>query len=710
VASWSGFAPPAGASGARHFEKVSPADKGQGDIVADGLTTVASTSGDGVVFNSRTPFGDTEGSGVSGQTQFLARRSSAGWSTHAITPMARPDAYQTFFAPTRLQNFSDDLSTAVVTAYDLPGSPDDTPLRNNIYVEDTATRGLKPATLSQLDPLTIFDFLSPGVWGISGDAHHLSFVSQTQLLPEAARGMPNVYKWDDGVGLSLAGVLPDGTVPAAGSDVVPSDYRAAMSADGTRQIFSASDGDPTTQLYMHIDGRRTAWVSQPEGADQSEPVNVQLQAVTPDGHNVFFVTDSPLLDDTPGLRGDNNAGPDLYRYTDSPDPTRERNLTLISHDGDVPGNVNDSGAVIGTSDDGERVYYQTAGTDLMVWDHGVTRLITGGVARPVVLTNGIAATSSRPGLGRVSPDGAYMAFLTETAPTSVTGQATDGHFEMYDYSLSSGVVTCASCPPNLATATADATVRPAVTSGLPILENLAFRPHFLSDDGQVFFSTAEALVPEDRNSVLDAYEFDPATNKVSLLSSGAGRDPTTFADASSSGNDVFLTTRQRLVTADGDSLVDVYDARVGPPLPVSPTTDAPPCDLDGCQPPASQPPSDDSLGSLFLDGPGSDVVGLRGLAVRQRVVLQGAAGTLKVRLPSSGRLRWSATGLRGGSTRRSRAGTSQLHLRLNRSARKKLKRSGSYTTVVHLTFISTRGDQVRRTTRVTFRAPAKKGR
>ena len=36
-----------------------------------------------------------------------------------------------------------------MTAYDLPGSTDDTPLRNNIYVEDTATRGLTPVTVSQ---------------------------------------------------------------------------------------------------------------------------------------------------------------------------------------------------------------------------------------------------------------------------------------------------------------------------------------------------------------------------------------------------------------------------------------------------------------------------------------------------------------------------------------------------------------------------------
>ena len=42
--------------------------------------------------------------------------------------------------------------------------------------------------------------------------------------------------------------------------------------------------------------------------------------------------------------------------------------------------------------------------------------------------------------------------------------------------------------------------------------------HLLTDAGQVFFQTAEALVPADTNGMLDVYEYEGG--HVSLISSG----------------------------------------------------------------------------------------------------------------------------------------------------------------------------------------------
>ncbi len=50
---------------------------------------------------------------------------------------------------------------------------------------------------------------------------------------------------------------------------------------------------------------------------------------------------------------------------------------------------------------------------------------------------------------------------------------------------------------------------------------------------------------------------------VSDLIGPRARTSPSFADASASGNDVFFFTDQPLVGQDQDSLVDVYDARVG---------------------------------------------------------------------------------------------------------------------------------------------------
>jgi hypothetical protein len=582
----------------RAFEKVSPAEKGNGDIVGDGRTTMAAVAGDAVVFNTRTPFGDTVGSGGVGQTQYVGRRTDQGWDIHSVTPAPRSDANQVFFSPTILQIYSDDLRTAVLRGYDLPGASDEWPAgwppRNNIYVEDTATRDLQTVTLSQVDTPTLFDFLQypQTFWGISANARHVAFVALpdqffgivTQFLPNATPGVPNVYQWDDGV-LHLVGILPDGTVPSGGSDQ-PANYRGAVSADGSRTLFVSpaptEEAEVNPQLYQRIDNDRTVWISEPEYGGSFEPNDVQLKGATPDGHNVFFTTSSRLLEE------DESSGTDLYRWTDSPNPVSEDNLTLISQDGDLS-----LGEFIGMSDDGERVYYQTTGSKLLVWNNGNTLI------RVVPPANFSLAAS--PGNARVTPDGMFLAFRTNTTVDGgvhgLTGEVTNSHQEMYLYSLADDTLICVSCPPG--PATADVTVLPAATQGLEI-GNAGFRPRFLSDGGRVFFSTADALVSQDTNGVLDAYQYDSASGEVSLLSSGTGKDPSTFADASASGDDVFIATRQRLVPSDRDELVDLYDVGVNRGLPEPEDTISPPCQAEGCKPAPSAPPAAPPSGTSGL--------------------------------------------------------------------------------------------------------------
>jgi len=691
------------ASAARHFEKVSPADKGFGDIVGDGETTVAAVGGDAVVFNTRSPFGDTVGSGTAGQTQYVARRTDAAWVVHAITPTPRADAKQTFFSPTLLPFYSDDLSTVVLRGYDLPAATDDTPLRNSIYVEDTATLALRTVTVSQVEVPPWFEFLNwlVNFWGISADARHLAFVTSTQFLPDATPGVPNVYQWDDGV-LRVASVLPDGTLPADGASA-PVRLRGAVSADGSRMLFTAANfGGGNPQLFLRIDASQTVWVSQSEVDGSADPTNVQVLGMTPDGRSVFFTTDTALLPE------DGNSGTDLYRYTDSDDPANDSNLTLISQDGDL-----DSGQLIGMSDDGERVYFHTLGDHLIVWDHGTSHLISAAVPFSGTGRTGYGLTSAQPGYGRVTPDGMFLAFRTnatiDDGTHGLNGEVINGHNELYLYNLSDDTLTCISCP--AAPATSDATVVPAATQGDPTLWNAGARPRFLSQNGRVFFSSGDALVPQDTNGVLDTYEYDPATGRVSLLSTGTGKDPSTFADASASGDDVFIVTRQRLVASDRDDLVDLYDVRDGSSLPPDVVEQPrPECEGDGCQPPPSANPQDDLLGSLSFDDGGADSVSARLLAVRHRIVLHGASGVLRVRLFAAGRLSWSGRGLRAGSISRSRAGRYGVRLRLNRRARAHLRASGVFMTSVHFTFVSGGGDEVERATRVTFRVAARKGR
>lgn len=581
----------------RAYEMVSPLNKGFGDLVAEGGTTIPSAEGDGVVFNSRTPFGDTVGAGVSGQTQYLARRGADGWTTHAITPMPRADALQTIFAPTILQIYSEDLRRGVVWGYDLPGGGG-TPDRNNIYLEDTSNRALQPVTISQADALAASDFRSQWNLGLSADARHITFMAKTRLLPEAASGKHNVYQWNDGV-LTLASILPDGSPVLDAATVFPKNYRGAMSVDGSRQLFSApvfNNGSatlmPNSQLYQRIDGDRTIWISEPEGSDDSTPQEVALEGATPDGRGVVFSTTSRLLDE------DENDGRDLYRFIDGPDPENEENLTLISNKGNLSNILlaNSGASVVGLTDDAEQIYYSTPDSRLTVWNRGTRRTISSSFISTSIPNFRIHLTSSTPGLGRVSPDGNYVAFVSRSSGGAIglTGSVTNDHLEMYLYSFNNDTLDCLSCPEG--PAASDASVVAEVTNGSPVIENVGFRPRFLAAEGKVFFSTRESLLSQDVNGTLDAYQFDPASGTTSLLSTGRGSDPASFANASLSGDDVFILTRQRLDSHDTDDLVDLYDVRVGggfPPL----TLPSSPCMGEACQSPAAASPSAPSVSS-----------------------------------------------------------------------------------------------------------------
>jgi hypothetical protein len=114
--------------------------------------------------------------------------------------------------------------------------------------------------------------------------------------------------------------------------------------------------------------------------------------------------------------------------------------------------------------------------------------------------------------------------------------------------------------------------------------------HSLADDGRrVFFSSGEALVPQDTNGKVDAYEYDAASGTLHLLSSGADPTDSYFMEASRTGDDVFILTRERLVGWDADGGYDIYDTRVGGGVPDPVAHIA--CTVETCRGPVSAPPA-----------------------------------------------------------------------------------------------------------------------
>jgi hypothetical protein len=142
----------------------------------------------------------------------------------------------------------------------------------------------------------------------------------------------------------------------------------------------------------------------------------------------------------------------------------------------------------------------------------------------------------------VTPDGRYAAFASLLP---LDGYESNGHYELFRYQRGESP-QCVSCSFALSTPESDATLTPYGRS--------------LTDDGRVFFTTAEQLTLRDTNEKRDAYEWE--NGKQELISTGTSPSDSELLSASSDGKDAFFFTRQKLVPEDENgNNVRLYDAR-----------------------------------------------------------------------------------------------------------------------------------------------------
>jgi hypothetical protein len=566
----------------RAYEMVSPLDKNGADIFGAGNTVAAAIGGEAAEYMAQVGFGQSNGSGVIGLTQYLAvREATEGWVSHGITPTPERESFQGIGAGiTLLPNFSEDLGKSLATGADLPAaSPGGIPRGENLYVEDNMTGALVPITTPLAEPITALQgVFQINTMAISGDLGVATYESPLNLLPEAKGSMPKLYAWEHGT-LKIAGVLPDGTLPEEGSGAPfsgtftarPNQTDNSVSRNGSRVMFVSPLSEEQHQLYMRKDGTTTAWVSEPEmpGAP-AEPKRVQMAEMTPDGKKVLFLAQDRLLEADPGTAAGELG---LYIYTDGPHPESESNLTFVAR---VDGysdeqQVRDRGPVI--SEDGERVYFYTrstsvfADTGLYEWDNGALHFV---------------ATTESPVRERLdlSADGRTLAFFTNEQLTSAQNK---GLPAVYVYREQGETLTCASCSPTGAPVRSGAEWEAAATEAGLGKPNMDFQPRFVSSDGRyVFFTTAEPLVARDTNGLSDVYEYDTQRGQAELLTTGSGEDGAWFQNADEKGENVFVLTRDQFVGGDTDNLDDLYDVRVGGGFP-QPKLSTGGCVGDECQ-------------------------------------------------------------------------------------------------------------------------------
>jgi hypothetical protein len=588
----------------RVYEMVSPSE-GRSEVYEPDIPTTeysviktqepfqASVDGNGVMYIATAGSEGNENLEFDGGNQYLARRSSGGvWTRANISPPAVPSVM--------FEGFSSDLSTGFLDSVEplsaiapgwgelaRPGGSYDV-----LYSTNTAQVGeyapaftVKPPyrepytfQTSEIGHIAQSGLAGRGnertlaYAGASADSTHVLFEANDALTAGAEGGAASNYGQENnlyesvGGQLRLVNVLPDGSTKANATFGAPNtesingqyaspDFSHVISTDGSKVFWTDLS---TGHIYVRENGTSTVEIS-PAG---------RYWTATADGAKVFY-TNGELYEDE----------------------------VESGHTIDLTPGVAVRG-VIGASEDGKYVYYVTAGFDLDLWHDGETIKIKtlsasdNGEVEPY--GNQLFAGDWQPGFGNrtaeVTPDGHGVVFM------STEGVSGIGDVDVY--SADENKLYCASCGSE------------GSKGILSLAYGNTYQERWISEDGdRVFFDSAEALVAQDANGRLDAYEWErpgsgsckSSTGCIYLLSGGTSRDESYVADASASGDDVFIITRARLSTNDSFENYDLYDARVNGERPIA----APACTGTGCQGVPGAPPIFATPSSVTFEGVGN---------------------------------------------------------------------------------------------------------
>ncbi len=342
------------------------------------------------------------------------------------------------------------------------------------------------------------------------------------------------------------------------------------------------------------------------------PTNAVFQGASEDGEKVFFLSEQPLL---PGAEGENlyeydfgaEAGRRVVLIAHSMGEVRHRrNLILqgvarVSEDGSHIYFVAKSVLTKGKNVEGREpiegennLYVYSTITDQTTFIGTVAEADERDWQQEDIRT--VDAT----------PDGQFLVFTSSS--TKLNSGDTGGIPQVFEYDAQTGTLALVSHKPNGNAEESEAEIASPEYVGSA---NPAPQPTSVSDDGSVVvFQGTSALTQQAAVGYDNVYEYNNGV--ISLISDGQdhnhGQDhaPTTrLVGVDGSGDDIFFSTADRLVPQDGDTQEDLYDARVNggflpPPGPAT-------CEGEGCQGGLASPPMLGAPSSASLV-PGEQVV------------------------------------------------------------------------------------------------------
>jgi hypothetical protein len=653
----------------RNYEMVSPPDKNGGELgLGAHASEQSSPEGQAITYDASSAYADAQDGG-SGENQYLARRTATGWSTQSLSVL-QASSGSTLRTSLYNTSFSEDLSKGVLEDEDLndpdlssPPAPlgqGAIPGYRNLYLSNFTTGTRQALTTVTPDPAVGASY-NPIPETATPDYSHIVLAVNDTLTANGNPSDPtlfNVYDWFDGQ-LHLANILPNGTIaPTAGVggniglpafDNHDGQVHHAISDDGSKIFWTDNQNGPGN-IFLREDDTSTVAVSAsqktngtgPGGRDPNGSRGAAFWTASASGSVAYFTSCEQLTNTSTAVSSTltescepsaGGVGNDLYRYD-----AASGSLTDVTVDhGDALGAQ--VLGIVGSSDDGSYVYFTANGVpdtaqgsgahpgtcfelagscDLYLYHNNAIKYIA--TVEPTVeqLENkgSIEAIDREPFRkpAYVTPDGQHLAFTSNTrlraANTAPGGfDNTDANTglpdsEVYLYDANTETLTCASCN--------HTDTAPEGDSFIPTWNTQTYDPRSVSNDGtHIFFTSADALLPNDSDGTQDAYEFEPAGTHGCgepagcqyLLSSGTSPSDSLFVDSSTTASDAFFLTADQLTPQDADGAYDLYDARIGAPPPPGLTPE--PCTQEACRPSGTQSTALLTPGSLTFNGPGN---------------------------------------------------------------------------------------------------------
>jgi hypothetical protein len=596
-----------------------------------------------------------------GGNQYLATRSAAGgWTQTNIQPSGLASQfYEGFSSDLSVGILNSEGETAAEGAQGVPAGYRVNYMRDSdgsyrpFFTETPPYR-----TAAEFEAAYVADDVSNGGLGYAGasaDMSHELFEANDALTENAPGGSGNdpvsklsyadennLYDSVDGR-LYLVNVLPEGEAQDGATFGAPSeaqgftsdgpDFSNVISADGSRIFWSSLapekvDGEPGNGL---LPARPDALYVRENDTRRESPLNEQGECTVPkDACTVLIANGREVrywAANSEGTKVFFTNGGDLYEYQLPVGQVSGQAVDLTPGSGEA-GVL----GVLGASENGEYVYF-TATTalvpgaaegaaNLYMYHDGETVFVTTLSAGDDDLSSEYTSIGEsgvplvgdwRPSPGtrtaQVAPQGRALVFLSSK---SLTGYPNEGVLEVYVYEPGeSDPLHCVSCSPSGEPPPFTSRETEEEPGGLlPISHANTFMLRWISEDGsRVFFDSVEPLVPQAANGRMNVYEWErdgsgsctEASGCIYLLSGGASTAGSWLIDASANGDDVFFTTRGKLVPADQNENVDLYDARVGAAQPLAANA----CSGTGCQGLPAAPPVFSTPASATFAGVGN---------------------------------------------------------------------------------------------------------